>query len=49
VNLKKISIELSIDDLKKIVRIVLEENPEAALKFVTDNLLKKVEAALQPH
>ena len=47
--LKKISIELSIDDLKKIVRIVLEENPEDALKFVTDNLLKKVQAALQPH
>ena len=33
-NLKKISIELSIDDVKKILRIVLDEEPEDALKFI---------------
>jgi len=48
VNLKKISIELSIDDVKQILRIVLEENPEDALKFIKNNLLKEVQAALQP-
>ena len=47
-NLKKISIELSIDDVKQILRIVLEENPEDALKFIKNNLLKEVQSALQP-
>jgi len=47
-NLKKISIELSIDDVKKILRIVLDEEPEDALKFIKNNLLKQVQAALQP-
>jgi hypothetical protein len=46
VNLKKISIELSIDDVKQILRIVLEENPENALKFIKNNLLKEVQSAL---
>jgi hypothetical protein len=48
VNLKKISIELSIDDIKQILRIVLEENPDDALKFIKNNLLKEVQSALQP-
>jgi hypothetical protein len=48
VNLKKISIELSIDDVKQILRIVLEENPENALKFIKNNLLKEVQSALHP-
>jgi hypothetical protein len=48
VNLKKISIELSIDDVKEILRIVLDEEPEDALKFIKNNLLKQVQAALQP-
>ena len=47
-NLKKISIELSIDDIKQILRIVLEENPDDALKFIKNNLLKEVQSALQP-
>ena len=47
-NLKKISIELSIDDVKEILRIVLDEDPEDALKFIKNNLLKQVQAALQP-
>lgn len=47
-NLKKISIELSIDDVKEILRIVLDEEPEDALKFIKNNLLKQVQAALQP-
>jgi hypothetical protein len=48
VNPKKIGIELSIDEAKKIIRIVLDEDPEDALKFITNNLLEKVQAALQP-
>jgi len=48
VNLKKISIELSIDDVKEILRIVLDEDPEDALKFIKNNLLKQVQATLQP-
>ena len=47
-NLKKIRIELSIDDIKQILRIVLEENPDDALKFIKNNLLKEVQSALQP-
>ena len=47
-NLKKISIELSIDDVKQILRIALDEEPEEALKFIKQNLLKQVQAALQP-
>ena len=46
--LKKISIELSIYDVKQILRIALEEEPEEALKFIKQNLLKQLEAALQP-
>jgi hypothetical protein len=48
VNLKKIRIELSIDDVKQILRIVLDEEPEEALKFIKNNLLKQVQPALQP-
>jgi len=48
VNLKKIRIELSIDDVKQILQIVLDEKPEDALKFIKNNLLKQVQAAIQP-
>ncbi len=47
-NLKKISIELSIEDVKQVLRIALDEEPEEALKFIKENLLKRVQAALQP-
>jgi len=47
VNLKNIRIELSIDDIKKILRIVLNEDPKDALNFIKNNLLKQVQAALQ--
>jgi len=47
VNLKKISIELSIDDVKQILQIVLDEKPEDALKFIKNNLFKQVQAAFQ--
>ena len=47
-NLKKISIELSIDDVKEILRIVLDEEPEDALKFIKNILLKQVQAVIQP-
>lgn len=46
--LKKVNIELSIDDVKQVLRIVLDEEPEEALKFIKQNLYKQVEAALQP-
>jgi len=48
VNLKQISIELSIDDVKQILQIVLDERTEDALKFIKNNLLKQVQAAIQP-
>lgn len=47
-NLKKVNIELSINDVKQIIRIVLDEEPQEALRFIKQNLLKQVEAALQP-
>ena len=47
-NLKKIGIELSIDEAKKIIRIVLDEDPENALEFIKNNLLEKVQAVIQP-
>jgi hypothetical protein len=48
VNPKKISIELSIDEAKKIIHIVLDEDAENAQKFIKNDLLEKVQAALQP-
>jgi len=48
-NLKKISIELSIDDVKQVIRIALDDDKDQALAFIKKNLFKQLEKALQPH
>jgi hypothetical protein len=46
-NLKKISIELSVDEVTQILKIALDEQPQKALEFIKKNLLNKVYTALQ--
>jgi len=47
VNPKKISINLSIDEVNQLFRILKEEDPEEALRFIKESLLKRVLTALQ--
>jgi len=47
VNPKKISINLSIDEVNQLFRILQVEDPEEALRFIKESLLKRVLTALQ--
>lgn len=38
-NLKKINLVLSVEDLKRLLRITLDDDAEEALKFLKQNLL----------
>lgn len=48
-NLKKITLEFSIQDVQQIIRIGLDDEAQEALNFVKANLFKRVREALQPH
>jgi hypothetical protein len=49
VRLKNINVQLSIDDVQQIIRIVLDEKPQEALIFIQENLFKQVKTSLQTH
>jgi len=46
-NPKKISIKLGIDEVNQLFRILQYEDPEEALKFIKENLFKRLLTALQ--
>jgi hypothetical protein len=48
-NLKKVLLELSVQDVQQILAIDLDGDPDKALAFVRKNLAKQVKKALQPH
>jgi len=48
-NLKKVLIELSVQDVQRIIAIDLDGDPEKALAFIREKLAKQVKKALQPH
>ena len=47
-NLKRISIELSVSDVQNILKIALDEDAGEALAFIKKDLSKRVMQALQP-
>jgi len=50
-NLKKVHIELELeaDEVQHLLAIGLDDDRDAALAFVKQTLIKKVEKALTPH
>lgn len=48
-NLRKVTIELSISDVQEILRIDIDEDAQGALAFIKENLAKQVKTFLQPH
>lgn len=48
-NLKKVMVALDISDVQEILRIDMDEDPQEALAFVKDRLVRQVKLSLQPH
>jgi flagellar biosynthesis/type III secretory pathway protein FliH len=48
-NLKKVLLELSVQDVQEILAIDLDGDPDKALAFIREHLAKQVKKALQPH
>lgn len=48
-NLKKVLIELSTDEVQEILRIKMDDDASEALAFIKEKLAKQVKEALQPH
>ena len=47
-NLKKVLLALSVQDVQEILAINLDGEPEKALAFIREKLAKQVKRALQP-
>jgi len=47
--LKTIQLELSPEEIQRILSISLDDDKEAALEFIKQNLVKRVEKVLAPH
>jgi hypothetical protein len=48
-NLKKVLLELSVQDVQEILAIDLDRDQEKALSFIREKLAKQVKKALQSH
>ncbi len=48
-NLKKVNIELDVDEVREILAIDMDDDPERALGFIKEHLAKHVKKCLQPH
>jgi len=48
-NLKKVNIELDINEVQEILAIDMDEDAQRALAFIREHLSKQVKKALQPH
>ena len=48
-NLKKVLLELSVQDVQEILAIDLDGDSQRALAFIRERLAKHVKKALQPH
>ena len=48
-NLKKVNIELDIDEVREILAIDMDDDPARALAFIKEYLAKQVKKCLQPH
>ncbi len=48
-NLKKVLLELSVQDIQRTIAIDLNSDPEKALAFIREKLAKQVKKALQSH
>jgi hypothetical protein len=48
-NLKKVTIELSIPEVQKVLAIDMDDDAGQALEFLKEHLAKQVKKALQPH
>lgn len=46
-NLKPVQIDLEIEDVQEVLAISLDEDKTAALDFIRERLMKKVEKSLQ--
>ncbi len=48
-NLKKVNIELDVDEVREILAIDMDDDPERALAFIKEHLAKHVKKCLQQH
>ena len=48
-NLKKVILDLSVQDVQEILAIDLDGDADKALAFIREKVAKQVKKALQPH
>jgi hypothetical protein len=48
-NLKKLNVELDVEEVQELLAIDLDDDAQRALAFIKEHLAKEVKKCLQPH